>query len=91
MTASTHISAFLLTEVDVGSDPARVATAAVPTEDGSGYVLNGRQFGDADAEQLGHFRIAGRTAERGRQLERRLFRTRGRVSRRRPGRVLSSP
>jgi alkylation response protein AidB-like acyl-CoA dehydrogenase len=42
--AKTHISAFLLTEPDVGSDPARLATAAVPTEDGSGYVLNGRKL-----------------------------------------------
>jgi alkylation response protein AidB-like acyl-CoA dehydrogenase len=39
--SKTHISAFLLTEPDVGSDPARLATAAVPTEDGSGYVLDG--------------------------------------------------
>ena len=35
------ISAFLLTEPDVGSDPARVGTVAVPTDDGSGYTLNG--------------------------------------------------
>jgi alkylation response protein AidB-like acyl-CoA dehydrogenase len=34
-----HISAFLLTEPDVGSDPARLGATAVPTEDG--YVLNG--------------------------------------------------
>ncbi|MEA2458450.1 MAG: hypothetical protein QOC95_1422, partial [Thermoleophilaceae bacterium] len=40
----THISAFLLTEPDVGSDPARLATAATPTEDGSGYLLNGRKL-----------------------------------------------
>ncbi|MBA3743262.1 MAG: acyl-CoA dehydrogenase family protein [Sporichthya sp.] len=44
LVARTHLSAFLLTEIDVGSDPARVATAAVPTEDGSGYVLNGRKL-----------------------------------------------
>jgi alkylation response protein AidB-like acyl-CoA dehydrogenase len=36
-----HISAFLLTEPDVGSDPARLGATAVPTEDGSGYTLNG--------------------------------------------------
>jgi alkylation response protein AidB-like acyl-CoA dehydrogenase len=42
--SKTHISAFLLTEPDVGSDPARLATAAVPTEDGSGYVLNGHKL-----------------------------------------------
>ncbi len=44
LVAKTHISAFLLTEIDVGSDPARVGTAAVPTEDGSGYVINGRKL-----------------------------------------------
>ena len=42
--ARTHISAFLLTEPDVGSDPARVATTAVPTEDGTGYLINGRKL-----------------------------------------------
>ena len=30
-----EISAFLLTEPDVGSDPARLATTATPTADGS--------------------------------------------------------
>jgi len=39
--ATTDISAFLLTEPDVGSDPARLQTTAVPTEDGSAYVLDG--------------------------------------------------
>jgi alkylation response protein AidB-like acyl-CoA dehydrogenase len=39
--ATTDISAFLLTEPDVGSDPARLHTTAVPTEDGSAYVLDG--------------------------------------------------
>ena len=42
--ARTHVSAFLLTEVDVGSDPARMTTSAVPTEDGTGYVINGRKL-----------------------------------------------
>ncbi len=37
--ATTDISAFLLTEPDVGSDPARLATSAVP--DGDDYVLDG--------------------------------------------------
>jgi alkylation response protein AidB-like acyl-CoA dehydrogenase len=39
--ARGEISAFLLTEPDVGSDPARLATTAEPSEDGSEYVLNG--------------------------------------------------
>jgi alkylation response protein AidB-like acyl-CoA dehydrogenase len=42
--AKDHISAFLLTEPDVGSDPARVGTTATPTEDGKGYRLNGRKL-----------------------------------------------
>ncbi len=40
--ATTDISAFLLTEPDVGSDPARVATTATPTDDG--YMLNGTKL-----------------------------------------------
>ncbi|MFB7500590.1 acyl-CoA dehydrogenase family protein [Streptomyces sp. NPDC056161] len=40
--ARTDISAFLLTEPDVGSDPARLATTAVPDgEDPESYVLDG--------------------------------------------------
>ena len=42
LVARDHISAFLLTEPDVGSDPARLATTAVPAE--GGYVLNGRKL-----------------------------------------------
>ncbi|MET9660372.1 acyl-CoA dehydrogenase family protein [Streptomyces sp. NPDC006510] len=37
--ARTDISAFLLTEPDVGSDPARLATSAVP--EGPDYILDG--------------------------------------------------
>jgi alkylation response protein AidB-like acyl-CoA dehydrogenase len=40
--AKGEISAFLLTEPDVGSDPARMRATAVPTEDG--YVLNGTKL-----------------------------------------------
>jgi len=39
--ARGEISAFLLTEPDVGSDPARLNTTATPSDDGSEYVLNG--------------------------------------------------
>ena len=42
LVASDRISAFLLTEVDVGSDPARLATSATPVD--GGYVLNGRKL-----------------------------------------------
>lgn len=39
--AAGAISAFLLTEPDVGSDPARMASMATPIEDGEAYELNG--------------------------------------------------
>jgi alkylation response protein AidB-like acyl-CoA dehydrogenase len=39
--ARGEISAFLLTEPDVGSDPARLATTATPSADGSEYLLDG--------------------------------------------------
>jgi alkylation response protein AidB-like acyl-CoA dehydrogenase len=39
--AQGAISAFLLTEPDVGSDPARLGTTATPTDDGSAYLLDG--------------------------------------------------
>src|SRR6266536_3802686 len=42
--AKGEISAFFLTEPDVGSDPARLSATAVPTEDGSGYILNGTKL-----------------------------------------------
>jgi hypothetical protein len=39
--AAGAISAFLLTEPDVGSDPARMASTATPTSDGTAYLLDG--------------------------------------------------
>ncbi|MFF0815207.1 acyl-CoA dehydrogenase family protein [Rhodococcus sp. NPDC003318] len=39
--AKGAISAFLLTEPDVGSDPARMASTATPIEDGAAYELDG--------------------------------------------------
>ena len=38
------ISAFALTESDVGSDPARMTTTATPTADGTAYILNGEKL-----------------------------------------------
>jgi alkylation response protein AidB-like acyl-CoA dehydrogenase len=42
LVAKDHISAFLLTEPDVGSDPARLASTATPVE--GGYELNGNKL-----------------------------------------------
>ncbi|MEW9871247.1 acyl-CoA dehydrogenase family protein [Arthrobacter sp. HS15c] len=39
--AAGAITAFLLTEPDVGSDPARMGSTAVPTDDGGSYLLDG--------------------------------------------------
>jgi alkylation response protein AidB-like acyl-CoA dehydrogenase len=41
LVARKEVSAFLLTEPDVGSDPARMATTATPTPDGAGYIIDG--------------------------------------------------
>ena len=42
--AKDEVSAFLLTEPDVGSDPARMSSTAVPNEDGSAYTINGTKL-----------------------------------------------
>jgi alkylation response protein AidB-like acyl-CoA dehydrogenase len=42
LVAKDHISAFLLTEPDVGSDPARLGATAEPVE--GGYKINGRKL-----------------------------------------------
>jgi alkylation response protein AidB-like acyl-CoA dehydrogenase len=42
--ARNEVSAFLLTEPDVGSDPARMGATATPTEDGSAYLINGTKL-----------------------------------------------
>ncbi len=44
--ARDHVSAFLLTEPDVGSDPARMSAIATPTPDGSGIENSVTEFRD---------------------------------------------
>ena len=39
--AGGAVSAFLLTEPDVGSDPARMASTATPIDDGTAYLIDG--------------------------------------------------
>jgi alkylation response protein AidB-like acyl-CoA dehydrogenase len=42
--AAGAISAFALTEVHAGSDPANMATTATPTEDGRHFLINGEKL-----------------------------------------------
>ena len=42
--AAGELSAFALTEPDVGSDPGKMGMTAVPTEDGEHYILNGQKL-----------------------------------------------
>ncbi|MGH7540593.1 MAG: acyl-CoA dehydrogenase family protein [Gemmatimonadota bacterium] len=38
------VSAFCLTETEVGSDPARLSTTATPTEDGEAWIIDGEKL-----------------------------------------------
>ena len=42
--AKGDVSAFALTEIDVGSDPAKMATIATPVDGGATYLLNGQKL-----------------------------------------------
>ena len=42
--ARGEISAFALTETEVGSDPARISTTAVPAGDGEHFIINGEKL-----------------------------------------------
>ncbi|MGH7476378.1 MAG: acyl-CoA dehydrogenase family protein [Longimicrobiales bacterium] len=42
--AAGEVSAFALTEADVGSDPARMEASADPAPDGNGWILNGEKL-----------------------------------------------
>ncbi len=58
------ISAFALTEVDAGSDPANMTTAAVPSEDGSHFVLNGEKLWCTNGTRAELFVVMARTPDR---------------------------
>ncbi len=44
LVARKEVSAFLLTEPDAGSDPARITAAAIPVDGGSAYEISGRKL-----------------------------------------------
>src|SRR5207247_2384446 len=63
------ISAFALTETDVGSDPARMATTATPTADGSAYILNGEKLWCTNGTIAELLVVMARTPGKGGALE----------------------
>jgi hypothetical protein len=59
--ARGEISAFVLTEVDVGSDPAAMATSAEPAPDGKFFTLNGEKLWCTNGTKAGVLVVMART------------------------------
>src|SRR4051794_11173100 len=59
--AGGEISAFALTEVHAGSDPATLSLKAEPTEDGSEFVLNGEKLWCTNGVKAGVLVVMART------------------------------
>src|SRR3954464_6164835 len=61
--AKGAISAFALTEVDAGSDPANMSTSAAPSEDGKYFVLNGEKLWCTNGTRAELFLVMARTPD----------------------------
>jgi hypothetical protein len=61
--ARGEISAFALTEVHAGSDPANMSTSATPTSDGAAYVLNGEKLWCTNGTRADLFVVMARTPD----------------------------
>src|SRR4051812_433794 len=61
--AKGAISAFALTEVNAGSDPANMATSATATDDGDAYVLNGEKLWCTNGTRAELFVVMARTPD----------------------------
>ena len=59
--AGSEISAFALTEVNAGSDPANMSLQAEPTEDGSEFILNGEKLWCTNGMKAGVLVVMART------------------------------
>jgi alkylation response protein AidB-like acyl-CoA dehydrogenase len=59
--AKGEISAFALTETNVGSDPATMATHAEPTPDGKHFILNGEKLWCTNGTKAGVIVVMART------------------------------
>jgi alkylation response protein AidB-like acyl-CoA dehydrogenase len=57
------ISAFALTEVDAGSDPANMTTTATPTEDGTHFILDGEKLWCTNGTRADLFVVMARTPD----------------------------
>src|SRR5437868_8476277 len=61
--AKGAISAFALTEVDAGSDPANMSTNATPSEDGKYWILNGEKLWCTNGTRAELFVVMARTPD----------------------------
>jgi hypothetical protein len=59
--ARTEISAFALTEMKVGSDPAKMETHAEPTPDGDAFILNGEKLWCTNGVKAGVIVVMAKT------------------------------
>src|SRR6201993_1400733 len=59
--ASGEVSAFALTEIKVGSDPAKMETHAEPTEDGAAFILNGEKLWCTNGVKAGVIVVMAKT------------------------------
>src|SRR5213593_250692 len=59
--AKGAVSAFALTEPNVGSDPAAMETTAVPSEDGQAWILNGEKLWCTNGTKAELFVVMART------------------------------
>ncbi|WP_269527050.1 acyl-CoA dehydrogenase family protein [Coraliomargarita parva] len=71
--AKGQISAFALTEKDVGSDPARMKTEATPDQDGKGFRLNGEKLWCTNGLKASHIIVMARTPSVSHQLRTTAF------------------
>jgi alkylation response protein AidB-like acyl-CoA dehydrogenase len=66
--AKGQISAFALTEQEVGSDPARMQTHAELNEAGTHYILNGEKLWCTNSLKASHIIVIARTPQEGKRL-----------------------
>jgi alkylation response protein AidB-like acyl-CoA dehydrogenase len=59
--AKGEVSAFALTEAEVGSDPAKMQTSAEPIEDGKFFLLNGEKLWCTNGTKAGVIIVMART------------------------------